>query len=365
MVLRKLRLFNYKNYEELSLEVGQPLYCIFGRNGSGKTNLLDAIHYLSFTKSSTTASDAFVVRQQENQFLVKGEFEVNGHVNEVACSVSNGKKTVLVDNQPYQKFSEHIGRFPVVLVAPQDIELIWDGAEMRRKFFDSLISQLDRAYLDHLIVYNNQLKQRNSLLRFDAHAIDRDLLASYDKRLVSSGAYIFGKRKQFVEEFLSPFKEHYHFLSDNAAEDVSILYESELLKTSLQELLKKNLEKDIVLQRTTAGVHRDDFFFSLGGLDLKRVGSQGQQKSFLIALKLTEFQIIAEAKKTKPILLLDDIFDKLDDQRIGKLMTLMAQHKFGQIFLSDARPARSREILKEANLSAVVLEVENGRVSFG
>lgn len=363
MFLQNLRLYNFKNYEELSLDLGKRMYCFFGNNGSGKTNLLDAIYYLSFTKSSISASDSFVVRKDQSQFLIKGVFESDGRQAEVVCSSVNGKKSVQVDGQLYQKFSDHLGKFPVVLVAPQDIELIWDGSEQRRKFFDSLISQLDKNYLENLILYTHQLKQRNSLLRMSAESnrpIDRDLIESYDDRLSLSGSYIYSKRKEFLSSFLPEFIRHYQFLANESGELVSIEYESELHQSDFASLLKKNREKDCLLQRTTSGVHRDDFFFALQGSELKRTGSQGQQKSFLIGLKLTEFQVIADKKGTKPLLLLDDIFDKLDDQRIHKLMQLVAQGKFGQIFLTDARPARSEEILKEAGLEASVFRVEKG-----
>lgn len=362
--LQKLRLFNYKNYEELNLELGQKIYCFFGKNGSGKTNLLDAIYYLSFTKSSISASDGYVVRKEENQFLVKGDFKIDSLQHEVTCSFSGNKKNVQANGQAYQKFSDHIGKFPVVLVAPQDIELIWDGSELRRRFFDSLISQLDRLYLEHLIAYTHQLKQRNSLLRLaEGSTIDRDLLASYDERLAISGNYIYKKRKSFVAEFLPVFREHYSFLSDSPSEEVAIDYKSELDVLGLEKLLAKNIERDILLQRTTSGIHRDDFVFTLNRSELKRTGSQGQQKSFLIGLKLTEFEVIAENKQLKPILLLDDIFDKLDDFRIRKLMILVAQGKFGQLFITDARPGRSREILSEAGIEAEIFLVDNGTVT--
>ncbi len=362
MFLQKLRLYNYKNYEEINLDLGGQVYCFFGKNGSGKTNLLDAIYYLSFTKSSVSASDGFVVKKDQNQFLVKGEFIFSGSQSEVVCSYVNGKKNVQVDGQAYQKFSDHIGKYPVVLIAPQDIELIWDGSEMRRKFFDSLISQLDRAYLEHLIIYTAHLKQRNGLLRLagDVRNIDLDLLAGYDQKIVDSGTYIFNKRKSFLQSFLPAFKKHYHFLVGETVEEVSIDYRSELETHDFLEILKKNLHRDALLQRTTSGIHRDDFLFSLKGSELKRIGSQGQQKSFLIGLKLTEFQIISETKGLKPILLLDDIFDKLDDNRIHKLMKMVVQHKFGQIFITDARPARSTDILQEAEISAELFLVENG-----
>ena len=282
---------------------------------------------------------------------------------EVLCAYQSGQKKIIrEDGQDCTKFSEHVGRYPVVLIAPQDIELIWDGSEMRRKFFDTLISQLDKNYLENLIVYTSHLKQRNSLLRTfsESGKIDHDLLASYDQKIVPAGNYIFSKRKQFAVDFLPFFKRHYQFLVSESKEEVHIQYRSDLEKSDFADLLSKNLQRDILLQRTSSGIHRDDFEFLINTNELKKFGSQGQQKSFLIALKLAEFQCIAEAKQFKPILLLDDIFDKLDDQRIHQLMLLISQGTFGQLFITDARQGRSQEILKEANVIAQVFTVENG-----
>jgi DNA replication and repair protein RecF len=398
--LRKLNLFHFKNIEEARLEFRGDIVCLLGKNGSGKTSLLDAIYYLSFTKSAINPSDAQNIQYGANQFIAKGEFEMSVNKNfkslkdeimsldanmtslirqspspsekegvrskEVVCSFLQGQKKIIrEDGQDCTKFSEHVGRYPVVLIAPQDIELIWDGSEMRRRFFDSLISQLDRVYLENLIVYANHLKQRNSLLRTfsESGKIDHDLLASYDQKIIPTGNYIFSKRKKFVLEFLSFFKNHYHFLVNGSREEVHIQYRSDLEKTDLSNLLAKNLQRDVLLQRTSSGIHRDDFEFMINGNELKRVGSQGQQKSFLIALKLAEFQCISEAKQFKPILLLDDIFDKLDDQRIHQLMLLVSQGAFGQLFITDARQGRSQQILKEAQVSAQVFAVENGEFS--
>ncbi len=363
MHLRKLNLFHFKNIEEAHLEFQGDVICLLGKNGSGKTNLLDAIYYLSFTKSAVNPSDSQNIKQGQSQFIIKGEFENAGKIHEVMCAYQSGQKKIIrEDGQDCTKFSEHVGRYPVVLISPQDIELIWDGSEMRRKFFDSLISQLDKPYLENLIVYTNHLKQRNSLLRAFAESgkTDPDLVASYDQKIIPAGSYIFSKRKQFVVDFLPFFKKHYQFLVSDSKEEVHIQYRSDLEKADFADLLSKNLQRDILLQRTSSGVHRDDFEFLINQNELKRLGSQGQQKSFLIALKLAEFQCIAEAKKFKPILLLDDIFDKLDDQRIHQLMLLVSQGTFGQLFITDARQGRSQEILKEAKVSAQVFAVENG-----
>jgi len=365
MRLEKLSLFNFKNYEETQLTFRGNIHCFLGKNGSGKTNLLDAIYYLSFTKSALNGSDSQNIRLSQNQFFIKGAFSKKEKTSEVICSFQKGQKKMISENDvDYAKFAEHIGKYPVVMVAPQDIELIWDGSEVRRKFFDSLISQLDRVYLDHLIVYSSLLKQRNSALRFfsEKGKVDHDLLESYDQKLIPAAEYIFRRRKDFVAEFIPRLIEHYHFLSNEESEEVALQYSSGLEGVDWKESLHKNLQRDLALQRTTTGIHRDDFHFFLNGNELKRFGSQGQQKSFLIGLKLAEFDSIAVSKAMKPILLLDDIFDKLDDFRINKLMQLVAKDNFGQIFITDARPGRTREILEQSGIEAELFELESGNL---
>lgn len=365
MRLEKLSLFNFKNYEETQIAFHGNIHCFLGKNGSGKTNLLDAIYYLSFTKSFLASSDTQNIRISENQFFIKGAFSRKEKASEVICSFQQGQKKVIRENNlDYGKFAEHIGKYPVVMVAPQDIELIWDGSEVRRKFFDSLISQLDRPYLDYLITYTALLKQRNSALRLfsERGRIDSDLLESYDEKLIPAAEYIFNKRKDFLNDFIPRLINHYHFLADNNSEEVSVHYRSDLDGTTWKEALKKNLSRDLALQRTTTGIHRDDFLFFLNNNELKKFGSQGQQKSFLIGLKLAEFESITINKSLKPILLLDDIFDKLDDSRIHKLMLLVAGDNFGQIFITDARPGRTKEILKQSGIEAELFELENGNL---
>jgi DNA replication and repair protein RecF len=365
MRLEKLSLFNFKNYEETQITFRGNIHCFLGKNGSGKTNLLDAIYYLSFTKSALSSSDSQNIRLSQSQFFIKGAFLKKERSSEVICSFQKGQKKVMRENDvDYAKFAEHIGKYPVVMVAPQDIELIWDGSEVRRKFFDSLISQLDRVYLDHLITYTALLKQRNSALRFfsEKGKTDNDLLESYDQKLIPAAEYIFQKRKAFIDEFIPRLVHHYHFLSNEASEQIDLQYRSDLEEMNWKEALKKNLPRDLALQRTTTGIHRDDFLFFLNTNELKRFGSQGQQKSFLIGLKLAEFDSISTAKEMKPILLLDDIFDKLDDHRINKLMQLVAQDAFGQIFITDARPGRTKEIIAEAGLKAAIFTIDNGGV---
>ncbi len=363
MFLQELRLFNFKNYAEANLRFENPVNCFLGKNGSGKTNLLDAMHYLSFTKSAINPSDSQNIKLGENQFIIKGAFKIQRKPKEVICSYQQGqKKMVKEDGQDYLKFSDHVGKYPLVLIAPQDIELIWDGSEVRRKFFDSLLSQIDHGYLEDLIVYTTYVKQRNSVLKLFAErgSVDHDLLAGYDQKIIPAAKRIFSKRSEFLKEFLPIFQLHYKNLADSNDEAMNIQYRSDLEGNDFEELLGKNLSRDVMLQRTTTGIHRDDFLFLLNNNEVKRFGSQGQQKSFLIGLKLAEFQCIAERKKFKPLLLLDDIFDKLDDNRIRKIMQFVAEGMFGQLFITDARPARCVELLKEIKLEAGLVNIENG-----
>lgn len=298
--------------------------------------------------------------------MIKGNFLLNGKEKEVICSYQQGQKKIIrEDGQDCLKFSDHVGKHPIVLIAPQDIELIWDGSEVRRKFFDSLLSQIDHSYLENLIVYSNFLKQRNSALKMFAERkqADIDLLTSYDQKIIPAAESIFKKRKEFIKEYLPIFQRHYQNLSDSKSEQMEIEYRSDLEEVPFEELLKRNFQRDLLMQRTSAGIHRDHFLFLLNGNEVKRFGSQGQQKSFLIGLKLAEFQVIAEEKKFKPLLLLDDIFDKLDDTRINKILKLVSDGMFGQLFITDARPERCKEFLKKVKLEAKIVTIENGNLS--
>lgn len=363
--LKKLALYDFKNYEEAIFTFNNKVNCFLGKNGVGKTNILDAIYYLGFTKSALNGVDAQNIKHGKNQFIIKGKFSNEGNESEVICSYAIGsKKAIREDGMDTRKLSDHIGKYPIVLIAPNDIELIWSGGEVRRKFFDSLIAQLDKNYLEHLIIYSNQLKQRNSLLKQSGEkGIDYDLLDTYDQKIIVSGNYIHQKRTEFLKSFLPLFKENYVFLSGGTNEEVDIQYKSDCSGKDFGTLLKNSIRKDIVIQRTSIGIHRDDFVFTLNQFELKRIGSQGQQKSFLIGLKLAEFKSIENVKKVKPLLLLDDIFDKLDDERIHKLVTLVVEGAFGQLFITDARPDRSQGLLKEANVEAELFFIENGKLT--
>lgn len=363
--LRKLNLFNFRNYEQASVAFEGQVHCLLGKNGSGKTNLLDAIYYLSFTKSSLIATDGQNIRTGQGLFSIRGTFDVNATTHEVLCSYQVGQKKIMKeDGNDYGRLSEHIGKYPAVMIAPNDIELIWDGGEIRRKFFDSMISQVNREYLERLIAYTAHLKMRNSLLKRFAErgSVDHDLLESCDRQLIPCGDFIAKTRQEFLQAFLPYFRKHYQFLSDNGSESVSIEYRSGTDDEGFADALQKNLNRDIILQRTTMGIHRDDFIFTLDGFELKRHGSQGQQKSFLIGLKLAEFDVLTLHKKFKPILLLDDIFDKLDDDRIARLIELVGGGTFGQLFITDARPDRSEVLLRDVGIRAENFLVESGNL---
>jgi DNA replication and repair protein RecF len=363
MYLEKLQLINFKNYEEVKLDLSSKINVLVGKNGSGKTNLLDAIHYLSITKSAFSA-DNFSVRQGADFFSIRGSFIRKKNIQEVVCSYQTGSKKILREGvNEYAKLSEHIGKYPVVLIAPDDTELVKEGSDERRKFFDSLLSQLDPVYLNNLIQYNQALKQRNGLLKLfvEKNTFDEIALESYDRILIRTGELIFNKRSDFTKEFIPVFRHFYNFIV--AAEQADVEYRSGLLKTNFEAGLLENRKRDLQLQRTNFGIHRDDYVFSLGGGDLKRLGSQGQQKSFIIALKLAQFEIIKSHKQLKPILLLDDIFDKLDDLRINRLLELIHQDVLGQLFITDARPDRTGLLLKQINISATIFTVENGRIN--
>jgi DNA replication and repair protein RecF len=364
MLLENLHLLYFKNYEEADIRFSPHINCFVGDNGSGKTNLLDAIHYLSMTKSAFTASDLQNIKQDESFFVVKGRFQHQGSSHTVQCSLRPGQKKVVTHNKaPYEKVSEHIGRFPVVLITPYDTDLIREGSEERRKFFDSLISQLDHPYLDLLIRYNHLLRQRNSLLKqfADRQYLDEEYLRILDEQLVPAGEEITRIRQAFLKSFDPVFLHHYRHLSDSH-EEVTLHYKSQLPGADFPQLLEAARRKDLALQRTTVGPHRDDFVFQMDGLPVKSYGSQGQQKSYVIALKLAQFEVLAQKKQAKPLLLLDDIFDRLDEKRITKLLQMVADHTFGQLFITDSHLDRTERFLAGLSEEVKRFGVVNGTV---
>lgn len=364
MYLQKLSVLNFKNYAEATLDLSSRINVFVGKNGSGKTNLLDAIHYLSLTKSAFSSTESQCIRSGEQFFMLKGVFIKQEGAFEILTSTQVGAKKIFRENQQdYEKLSSHIGKYPVVMIAPDDSELIKEGSEVRRKFFDALISQLDQSYLEALMQYNYALRQRNSLLKMfqDAGRVDALALDAYDRILIQSGEYVHQQRKYYLDLFYPPFHKFYSFLVGDK-ESATVRYVSGLMDYTFEEGLKKSRQKDLILQRTSFGIHRDDFLFELQKEELKRFGSQGQQKSFIIALKLAQFELFDTFKGFKPLLLLDDIFDKLDDFRIEKLLELIKE-SFGQLFITDARPDRTADLLKKIGVSATLYVIEQGTLS--
>ena len=364
MLLENLSLLYFKNYEEASLSFSEHINCFIGDNGSGKTNLLDAIHYLSMTKSAFPGTETQSIKQGEDFFMVKGRFEIEGAKHTVQVSMKQGqKKTVTHNKVVYEKLSDHIGQFPVVLISPYDTDLIREGSEERRKYFDSLISQLNHTYLEQLIQYNYLLKQRNSLLKqfAERNYYDRDYLHILNEQIIPFAEQIAQEREKFLEEFVPVFQKHYRHISDSS-ETVTLTYKSQLLGTDYAQLMHQAERKDLALQRTTVGPHKDDFVFLMDGNPVKSFGSQGQQKSYVIALKLAHFEVMDQRHHHKPLLLLDDIFDRLDEKRITKLMQMVAAHTFGQIFLTDTHLERTDNILEGLSESIRRFEVRDGVV---
>ncbi|SFB82044.1 DNA replication and repair protein RecF [Flexibacter flexilis DSM 6793] len=364
MYLESLELLYFKNYEECRLSFSPHINCLTGENGSGKTNLLDAIYYLSLTKSAFHKTDLPNIRQGHDFFMIHGDFVDTAQKHAVRCAYSLVEKKILSCNTiPYERITEHIGRFPVVLIAPDDTQVIREGSEERRKFFDGIIAQTDNHYLHNLLAYNHYLLQRNSLLKqfAERHYFDRDLLEAYSAPLLELAEKIYHKRQDFLQKFEPLFQKHYARLTQSR-EIVRLSYESQWQAENPTTDFWAALGKDAQLQRSTHGIHRDDYVFQINDFSLKKYGSQGQQKSYLIALKLAQFEAIEAATGHKPILLLDDIFDKLDELRIGQLLQMVADSFFGQIFITDARPERSRALLAHLGEKARFFGVHEGFV---
>lgn len=348
MHLHRLSLFGFRNYEQGEFFFERQANAITGVNGSGKTNILDAIHYLCLCKSYFQNTDSANIRHGSNFFTLSGEFRLEDSVEEIVVSVKTGqRKSVKRNLKEYQRLSEHIGLLPLVMVAPLDQELITGGSEERRRLIDSIICQYNSTYLDDLVAFNRALQQRNAFLKNLPRGTspDLNLLSVWNDQLVIYGNRVHKVRSEFCDHFSPLFNNYYRLLTGDA-EQVSIRYISQMNDHSLDDLLTMNLHRDQVLQYTTSGIHRDDLELHLNDHPVKRIGSQGQQKSFVVALKLAQFEFMYEARGIKPLLLLDDIFDKLDAQRITRLMELVSQDKFGQIFITDTSEKHIRDIFE-------------------
>lgn len=351
MILQKLSLLNYKNFEAETFEFDPKINCFVGNNGVGKTNALDAIYHLSFGKSYFNPITIQNIKHGEDFFVIEGAYLKNDSQEKIVISAKRGQKKIIKRNaKAYEKFSDHIGFLPLVIISPADRDLIIEGSETRRKFIDGVISQRDNVYLQSLIKYNRVLVQRNSLLKYFAanHTFNQDNIDIYNEQLHSLGTSIYGKRTAFLEEFFPIFLKRYQSIS-SGQEEVNLTYESQLQENDLLSLLQNNLTRDKMSQYTNYGIHKDDLIFEIDGHPIKKFGSQGQQKSYLIALKLAQFDFIKIHSKTNPILLLDDIFDKLDETRVEHLINLVDKENFGQLFISDTHAERTEEVIKKVH----------------
>ena len=353
MILKSLSLLNYKNFDSISFSFNEKINCIVGNNGVGKTNILDAIYHLSFGKSYFNPVASQNIKHNEEFFVINGDYEKENNTEKIAISLKKGQKKIIKrNNKAYEKFSEHIGFLPLVIISPADRDLITEGSDTRRKFIDSVISQSDKAYLEDLIKYNKILAQRNSLLKYFAlnNTYNQDTIEIYNNQLTDYGTRIFKKRDAFLQEFIPIFKSRYEAISNNN-ETVDLVYKSDLFQADLNTLLMQVINKDKAIQYTSVGIHKDDLVFNIAEHPIKKFGSQGQQKSFLIALKLAQFDFIKKQSGVNPILLLDDIFDKLDEQRVAQIIKLVDDENFGQLFISDTHAERTENAVKQVHQS--------------
>ncbi len=360
MYLKELKLINFKNFESQKFHFSPHINCIVGNNSIGKTNILDAIYYLSYCKSYFNHKDSTNIRFQETFFSIEGNYTKENQEDLIFCAYKRGEQKVVKKNaKPYKKFSSHIGKYPTVIISPYDRDLILEGSEVRRKLLDVIISQSNQEYLNLIIRYNKVLLQRNTLLKFYyAQGIfDKEALYIYDHELIPLGEKIHAYRKEFIIEFTPLFLAIHQELS-SGKETVNIVYESNLNENSFSVLLQNSLDKDRNAHYTTTGIHKDDLQFLLFNNPIKTIGSQGQQKTFLIALKLAHFQYIKKHSNQTPIMLLDDIFDKLDEERVSKLINFVNERgEFGQIFITDTHSNRTKEIVEKINQNYTLIEL--------
>ncbi len=367
MHIKKLSIINFKNYSEAAIDFDEGVNAFVGGNGEGKTNLLDAIHYLSLCKSYFNTIDGQNIKQNEDFFILQGSFELDKLEENISCGLKRGQKKIFKRNQKeYDRLAEHIGLLPVVMISPTDTNLITGGSEERRKFPDSIISQFNSSFLEDLITYSRVLIQRNTYLKksVQTRSFDLDSLEIWNELLVSSGIRIHAARQLFISGLIPIFRYYYNFISGER-ETVDIHYESHLNEGDFKTLLADSIDRDRILQYTSVGPHKDDLIFIINGFPVKRFASQGQQKSFLIALKLAHFDFVSNQKKLKPILLLDDIFDKLDDDRVGNLMELVSKDNFGQIFITDTHPERLLSIFENMGVAIRSFPVREGEIVSG
>ena len=364
MWLKRISILNYKNLEQAELSFSRKMNCIIGKNGMGKTNLLDAVYYLSFCKSATNPIDSQNIRHDQDFFVIQGFYETDTQEpEEVYCGLKRKQKKQFKRNKKeYTRLSDHIGFIPLVLVSPADSLLIAGGSEERRRFMDVVISQFDREYLEALIRYNKALMQRNTLLKSDVEP-EEELMVVWEEMMAAAGTVVYQKRKAFIDEFIPVFQSYYAYISQDR-EEVSLAYESHAAQGDLLQLIQESRQRDRIMGYSLKGVHKDDLVMQLGEFPIKREGSQGQNKTYLIALKLAQFEFLKRTgSQTTPLVLLDDIFDKLDASRVEQIVKLVAGDNFGQIFITDTNRDHLDKILKKIDGDYKLFEVEGGMVT--
>lgn len=361
MYLKRLSILNYKNIREAELSFSPKINCFIGNNGEGKTNLLDAVYYLSFCKSHSNTIDSQNITHDEPFFVLNGCYDSCDEEHEIYCGLKRKQKKQFKRNKKeYERLSDHIGLIPLVIVSPNDTELILGGSEERRKFVDGFISQYDKQYLHSLIAYNKALTQRNALLKTEV--ADETLLDIWETQMAQNGEYIFERRREFIEQFVPFFNEFHRFISQEK-ESVELAYHSQLQEQNdLKSLLKEVRQRDLIIGHTTRGIHKDDLEMKMGNLPIKKIGSQGQNKTYLIALKLAQFDFLKRIVNVKPILLFDDIFDKLDAERVQQIILLLKNNRFGQVFISDTNREHISEILKSTGCEYHLYTVKGGEI---
>ena len=364
MILDHLTILNYKNIASAELHLSPGMNCFIGSNGEGKTNLLDAIYFLSLCKSASAGTDSLLIRHGEDFMMLEGTYRREDETQEtIRCGLKRGqKKTFRRGSKPYRRLAEHVGLIPLVMISPADQQLIMGGSEERRRFMDIVVSQYDRTYLESLMKYNKALLQRNTLLRADDEP-DPELLGLYEEQMAQQGEYIFVCRQRYIEQFVPIFQDYYRQISPEH-EEVSLAYISHCQRGPLLDVIRRDRAKDRAVGYSLHGIHRDELEMQLGGYPLRREGSQGQSKSYLVALKLAQFQFLRQVgSHTTPLLLLDDIFDKLDASRVEQIVHIVSAPGFGQVFITDTNRDHLSSILSTAATEYTLFHVTGGEVT--
>jgi len=364
MYIESVSIVNFKNLKDVQVEFSPKLNCLIGNNGAGKTNLMDAVYYLSFCKSFFTAVDQFNINHDEQFFMLSGNYKRFDSNETITCGLKKGQKKQFKRNSKiYKRLAEHIGLLPLVMITPSDVNLILGGSDERRKFMDGVISQFNQNYLDDLLKYNRALLQRNNLLKQFAgeRYFDQELLSVWDEQLMEYGTRIHSERQKFVEKLIPVFQRYYSYISQGN-EKVGLTHQSDLYTKSFAELMQESLPKDRMAQHTTTGIHKDDLVFNIDKYPIRKLGSQGQKKTYLVALKLAQFDFIKEISGMSPILLLDDIFDKLDSSRVEQIVKLVSDEQFGQIFMTDTNREHLDIILEKIGTGYRIFNVNSGQI---